>query len=414
MGNANAKRQHVRSSLRCGSDSIPGKRSSTSTEKSDLPQVNCSEQFPYTNSNAVMRRVPICLGDCARRAHHLGYSSIHFESTDMIEKSDKEIYVAGRDVITLEKNVNYCIIEPSTELLHCCEAGIQTDLVITSHEIGISSDGPLSNGDYSANVICPLPPTPENPADEMPPFEGWPPPPDIIFKSNAKITENVSKPLLVESKECQTLTVPLIRSHSCNDLPQSPKPSVQLSESNLSQHHCICCYQGCGSCEQAIADPWRYALQGMAMPSQFGSPRFFDSQVGGHEISRSVNNHYAFTPRPAVQIPHSLRHLEGSRHYLPCSALLFLRETDQLRVMMTDPEDRRIRAVCDRFLCDFQPKSKGLKSGFVHYAVEIAAPSLHSLQLCVRNLDVAFGWSLSQQLNAITQSSYRRAPDSTG
>lgn len=77
----------------------------------------------------------------------------------------------------------------------------------------------------------------------------------------------------------------------------------------------------------------------------------------------------------------------------------FLKETQKLNTLLSDPSDRRIRAICDRFQCDLEVYSKVPKSGFLQYAIDITAPDRSSMFACARSLDFSLGWCLSHQIH---------------
>ncbi|KAL5964822.1 hypothetical protein TSMEX_007533 [Taenia solium] len=77
----------------------------------------------------------------------------------------------------------------------------------------------------------------------------------------------------------------------------------------------------------------------------------------------------------------------------------FLKETEEINSMLNDPDDRRIRTICERFQCDLDIYAKNLIGGFMQYTVDIAAPNASSLLGCVKNLDSALGWHIAPQLN---------------
>lgn len=80
----------------------------------------------------------------------------------------------------------------------------------------------------------------------------------------------------------------------------------------------------------------------------------------------------------------------------PVKCRFLLKERDDIDRMLHDPDDRRIRRICERFGCDLKVHDKRYLAGFVQYKVEIAAKDMKSLTLCARNLDLAFGWNMSQ------------------
>lgn len=82
----------------------------------------------------------------------------------------------------------------------------------------------------------------------------------------------------------------------------------------------------------------------------------------------------------------------------PSKFRFFLKETDEINNMLNDPDDRRIRTICERFQCDLDIYAKNLIGGFMQYTVDIAAPNASCLLGCVKNLDSALGWHIAPQL----------------
>ncbi|VDM24066.1 unnamed protein product [Hydatigera taeniaeformis] len=75
------------------------------------------------------------------------------------------------------------------------------------------------------------------------------------------------------------------------------------------------------------------------------------------------------------------------------------KQTEAINKMLNDPDDRRIRTICERFQCDLDIYAKNLIGGFMQYTVDIAAPNASNLLGCAKNLDLALGWHIAQQLN---------------
>lgn len=77
---------------------------------------------------------------------------------------------------------------------------------------------------------------------------------------------------------------------------------------------------------------------------------------------------------------------------------LILRETHKLFDILNDPNDRRIRAICDRYQCDLEIFVRPPKIGLMYFAIEILAPDKYALRMCVRELDSSMKWCISSQL----------------
>lgn len=76
----------------------------------------------------------------------------------------------------------------------------------------------------------------------------------------------------------------------------------------------------------------------------------------------------------------------------------FVKDSCGLEKVLSDPTDRRIRAICDKFQCDLEIYSKVPKNGYLQYVIDISSPSLCALNSCTRALDSSLHWSLSPQL----------------
>ncbi|VDD74163.1 unnamed protein product [Mesocestoides corti] len=89
---------------------------------------------------------------------------------------------------------------------------------------------------------------------------------------------------------------------------------------------------------------------------------------------------------------------QQSRAQLENKFRFYVRESDEINKMLGDPDDRRIRTICERFQCDLDIYAKNLIAGFMQYTVDIEAPNATCLLGCVRNLDSALGWHIAPQL----------------
>ncbi|VEL33173.1 unnamed protein product [Protopolystoma xenopodis] len=80
------------------------------------------------------------------------------------------------------------------------------------------------------------------------------------------------------------------------------------------------------------------------------------------------------------------------------SHCFYLAETTNLEAIITDPSDRRIKAICDRYQCSIRVYRKVPKSGFLKYHVILSAHDYEQMRKCIRSLDSRFNWCLTPQL----------------
>ncbi|CAH8541845.1 unnamed protein product [Dicrocoelium dendriticum] len=76
----------------------------------------------------------------------------------------------------------------------------------------------------------------------------------------------------------------------------------------------------------------------------------------------------------------------------------YIPESANIEAILADPDDRRIKAICERYKCDVEVYSKLPWCGFLQYIVVLAARDSASLRLCARTLDYRLNWCLSAQL----------------
>lgn len=119
--------------------------------------------------------------------------------------------------------------------------------------------------------------------------------------------------------------------------------------------------------------------------SSKGSPRISKRNIVSKKPSRS--------PKKTKELKKSSPEIPNLRKFR-----FFVKENEELNKMLTDPEDRRIRTICERFQCDLDVYAKNLIGGFMQYTVDIAAPNKLNLMGCVKNLDSALGWQIASQL----------------
>ncbi|KAF8566529.1 hypothetical protein P879_07517 [Paragonimus westermani] len=76
----------------------------------------------------------------------------------------------------------------------------------------------------------------------------------------------------------------------------------------------------------------------------------------------------------------------------------YIPESTNIEAILSDPDDRRIKAVCERFKCDVEIYSKLPRCGFLQYIVVLAARDSSSLRKCARTLDCRLNWCLNAQM----------------
>ncbi|BHF57646.1 hypothetical protein SprV_0100058900 [Sparganum proliferum] len=76
----------------------------------------------------------------------------------------------------------------------------------------------------------------------------------------------------------------------------------------------------------------------------------------------------------------------------------FLPETAQIEEMLFDSHDRRLKAICSRYLCDLKVYSKMLHGGCLRNVIVLSACHMESLRKCTRALDSRMNWCLTAQL----------------
>ncbi len=326
----------------------------------------------------------------------LTYSNIHYEFA--AGTFEREVFVRPKGPSKLDTSVECCLIEPAPERPVCHEVSVQTGPQIEFVDCGIMAKPEVEEAGLctepvvvlSADLTDSLPPSPKSIESDTPALvEAWPtPPPESLFENPL----NPPKLILHVSKECQTLPEPIQRAQSCGNIPVRPT----VSQEPEYRQYCVCCQQECGDCVEPF--DWQYAPNEAAyMLCVCGDTD------GARATSKSVNDLCSALPQPRFV---NRRRSEGSTSSYPqasepCSAMFYLKATDKVNTLLTDRSDRRMRTVCEKFQCELQLRGRGLKGGFVQYAVEIEAPNLVALQSCVRNLDTALGLNLRQQLKVV-------------
>lgn len=76
----------------------------------------------------------------------------------------------------------------------------------------------------------------------------------------------------------------------------------------------------------------------------------------------------------------------------------YLLESAKLEEMLADSEDRRIKAICNRFHCEMQAFAKAPRKGSLQNAIVISGFSLEDIAKCARCLDARLSWCISPQL----------------
>nr|CAH8857484.1 unnamed protein product [Trichobilharzia regenti] len=103
----------------------------------------------------------------------------------------------------------------------------------------------------------------------------------------------------------------------------------------------------------------------------------------------SINNpSQALTP--PTPIPSSRIKLIRRKFFIPESA--------NIEEILADPDDRRIKAICERYKCDLEIYSKLPWCGFLQYVIIMSARDIYTLRRCARTLDSRLNWCLSAQL----------------
>lgn len=109
----------------------------------------------------------------------------------------------------------------------------------------------------------------------------------------------------------------------------------------------------------------------------------FTGRSSNESVASAPLHSYAPRSRCAAKL---VRH----KFYIPESA--------NIEAILSDPDDRRIKAICERYKCDVEVYSKLPWCGFLQYIVVLAASDFASLRMCARTLDYRLNWCLSAQL----------------
>ncbi|KAF6769286.1 hypothetical protein AHF37_12139 [Paragonimus kellicotti] len=76
----------------------------------------------------------------------------------------------------------------------------------------------------------------------------------------------------------------------------------------------------------------------------------------------------------------------------------YIPESANIEAILSDPDDRRIKAICERYKCDVEIYSKLPWCGFLQYIVVLAARDSSTLRRCARTLDCRLNWCLNAQM----------------
>ncbi|CAH8847215.1 unnamed protein product [Trichobilharzia szidati] len=131
-----------------------------------------------------------------------------------------------------------------------------------------------------------------------------------------------------------------------------------------------------------------------------------------HRLSSTRNSHSSRSPsrhtdgtvkvvKSKVDLEPTMNNLPSNHNYYTTQSFkhrFFLKETCGIEKIISDPTDRRIRAICDRFRCDLEVYSKIPKNGYLQYVIDISSPNLWALHGCARALDSSLNWCLTPQL----------------
>ncbi|TGZ72438.1 hypothetical protein CRM22_002080 [Opisthorchis felineus] len=82
----------------------------------------------------------------------------------------------------------------------------------------------------------------------------------------------------------------------------------------------------------------------------------------------------------------------------PVRRKFYIPESANIETILADPDDRRIKAICERYKCDVEIYSKLPWCGFLQYIVVLSARDSTTLRRCARTLDCRLNWCLNAQL----------------
>ncbi|KAA3681086.1 uncharacterized protein DEA37_0009267 [Paragonimus westermani] len=131
-----------------------------------------------------------------------------------------------------------------------------------------------------------------------------------------------------------------------------------------------------------------------------------------NNCSTETNCPRSLLTSPPARLPIRRRRSSGSfvsaplHSYSPCTQprtkllrrKFFIPESTNIEAILSDPDDRRIKAVCERYKCNVEIYSKLPWCGFLQYIVVLAAHDSSSLRKCARTLDCRLNWCLNAQM----------------
>ncbi|KAA0199369.1 hypothetical protein FBUS_00204 [Fasciolopsis buskii] len=109
-------------------------------------------------------------------------------------------------------------------------------------------------------------------------------------------------------------------------------------------------------------------------------------------VTRRRSNESVLSAPLHIYTPHSRGRGKLVRHKF------FIPESANIEAILADPDDRRIKAICERYKCDMEIYSKLPWCGFLQYIIVLAARDAATLRRCARTLDCRLNWCLDAQI----------------
>ncbi|THD27824.1 hypothetical protein D915_001402 [Fasciola hepatica] len=109
-------------------------------------------------------------------------------------------------------------------------------------------------------------------------------------------------------------------------------------------------------------------------------------------VMRRRSNESILSAPLHIYTPHSRCRGKLVRHKF------FIPESANIEAILADPDDRRIKAICERYKCDMEIYSKLPWCGFLQYIIVLAARDTATLRRCARTLDCRLNWCLDAQI----------------
>ncbi|KAF7258990.1 hypothetical protein EG68_03835 [Paragonimus skrjabini miyazakii] len=131
-----------------------------------------------------------------------------------------------------------------------------------------------------------------------------------------------------------------------------------------------------------------------------------------NNCSLKANCSRSLLASPPARLPIRRQHSNESivsaplHSYSPCTQprtkllrrKFYIPESANIEAILSDPDDRRIKAICERYKCDVEIYSKLPWCGFLQYIVVLAARDSSTLRRCARTLDCRLNWCLNAQM----------------